>query len=101
MSELAELIEEMRNGRYGKRFLPNPPLTMAEIVEAEKQLLFPLPSFYKEFLLLANGGDFDNLFLFGIHPAGRHPRELLHPETWGQYRHFVAATKLDGLLTGY
>jgi len=94
-STLAELIEEMRHGRFGDTFLPNPPITLAEIEEAEKSLPFPLPKFYKEFLLLANGGEFFHDTFFGIHPPNREPAELLHPQTLHRIEQFIAEPRRD------
>ena len=89
MSELADLIEEMRNGRWEDRFRPNPPATLAEIEEVEKILPFPLPKFYKEFLFLANGGEFRRVLLFGIHPTNKAPSEFLHPRTLDAYEQLI------------
>jgi len=82
MSELEEILNEMRNGRFASRFHINPPATLEEIAYAEQELGKTLPSFYKEFLQLANGVYLDHGYgyFFTIYMPNRPLNQIIDAE---------------------
>lgn len=69
--KLETIVEQLKEERFADYVALNPPISLEEILEAEKDLPFPLPAFYREFLQLANGGEIHGDRFFGIYPSGK------------------------------